>query len=230
MRKHNFEYLLAGLLIILILDPIIAVRMDHVSSVFFEASYLLALIIGAWSLMHNARWFTIGVVLAVLAVVLTAMSLYLKSMLVLVLDLSVMLVFFLLTTCFALRHIFIDQELSVNKLMGSLCVYLLMGIMWSILYIFAYLHTPDAFSNLTGTRGELLYYSYVTLTTLGYGSIVPLTPLTRTLAYLEAIAGQFYLAVLVAGLVGAYVSQRLPGGKQAEATQVANEASPARES
>lgn len=227
MRKHNFEYLLAGLLIILILDPMLDVWLDDMSNILFEASYLVALIIGVWSLLHDRRWFVIGVILAVLAVAMTAMSVYLKSMPVLVIDLGIMLVFFLLTAIFALRYIFIDKELSLNKLMGSLCVYLLMGIIWSILYIFADLHTPGAFSNLQGTPGEFLYYSFVTLTTLGYGSIVPLTPLTRTLAYLEAIAGQFYLAVLVAGLVGAYVSQRMPGGGQTESTPVSDAPSPA---
>ena len=100
-----------------------------------------------------------------------------------------------------------SQRVGLNTIYASLCVYLLLGIIWSILYVLAYLHTPEAFSNLHGTRGELVYYSFVTLTTLGYGDIAPLTALARTLAYMEAVAGQFYLAVLVAGLVGAYVSQ-----------------------
>jgi len=47
----------------------------------------------------------------------------------------------------------------------------------------------------------LTYYSFVTLTTVGYGDISPVSPATRTLAWMEAITGQFYLAVIVAGLV-----------------------------
>ena len=53
---------------------------------------------------------------------------------------------------------------------------------------------------------ELMYYSFVTITTLGYGDLTPLKPMVRTLAYLEAILGQFYVAVLVAWLVGMYLS------------------------
>lgn len=64
------------------------------------------------------------------------------------------------------------------------------------------------------------YFSFVTLSTLGYGDILPMTPLTRILACLEAICGQFYLAVLVAGLVSVRVGQLGPpsqfGTKQVE--------------
>ena len=55
---------------------------------------------------------------------------------------------------------------------------------------------------------DWIYFSFVTLTTLGYGDILPLTFSARSLAYFEAIVGQFYLAVLVAGLVGAYLSEK----------------------
>jgi hypothetical protein len=55
---------------------------------------------------------------------------------------------------------------------------------------------------------RLLYFSFVTLTTLGYGDVLPLTLYAETLVTLEAVLGQFYLAVLVAGLISAYLSDR----------------------
>ena len=58
-------------------------------------------------------------------------------------------------------------------------------------------------------RGALSYYSFITLATVGYGDVTPTTPLARTLAWIEAITGQFYLAVLVAGLVGFKVTQAM---------------------
>jgi hypothetical protein len=54
---------------------------------------------------------------------------------------------------------------------------------------------------------SFLYFSFVTLTTAGYGDIAPVNPLIRTLAYLEMVTGQFYLAILVAGLVGLFIGQ-----------------------
>jgi len=59
-----------------------------------------------------------------------------------------------------------------------------------------------SFRNASGGFSDLVYYSFVTLTTVGYGDITPVTPLVRALTCLEAIAGQFYLAVLIARLVG----------------------------
>ena len=56
---------------------------------------------------------------------------------------------------------------------------------------------------------ELAYYSFVTLTTLGYGDITPATPYARALSNLEAIFGQFYIAILVAALVGIYIANRI---------------------
>lgn len=214
MGKHNFQYLLVGLLILLLFDPIISVRLEKLGDVISEASYLVVLVLGVWTLMNERRSFIVGLTLATLAILMTAVSLYFQSTTALMIDLGIMLVFYVLSLGVALRHIFVDRELTANKLMGSLCVYLLIGVGWSILYAFVYLLTPNAFSNIQGKSGELLYYSFVTLTTLGYGDIVPVTPVARTLAYLEAIAGQFYLAVLVAGLVGAYVSRRLPDSAQ----------------
>jgi hypothetical protein len=58
-------------------------------------------------------------------------------------------------------------------------------------------------------RGVLSYYSFITLATVGYGDVTPATALARTLAWIEAITGQFYLAVLVAGLVGIKVTQAI---------------------
>ena len=59
-----------------------------------------------------------------------------------------------------------------------------------------------------------MYFSFITITTLGYGDLIPLKPLARTFAFLEAIVGQFYVAVLVAWLVGMYLSDKTQDRKQ----------------
>ena len=72
---------------------------------------------------------------------------------------------------------------------------------------------PDSFNGLSSTNigtqlPELVYYSFVTITTLGYGDLTPVKPLARTVAFLEGFVGQFYVAVLVAWLVGMYLSSK----------------------
>jgi voltage-gated potassium channel len=94
-----------------------------------------------------------------------------------------------------------------------MCVYLLMGLIWAILYGLIFQFWPGAFNGMEGVNGKvsmdtLLYYSFVTLAGLGYGDITPIVPLARTLAYFEVISGQLYIAVLLAGLVGLFLNDR----------------------
>ena len=80
---------------------------------------------------------------------------------------------------------------------------------WALTYIVIDILDPTAFEQLAvsawagGT--DYVYFSFVTLTTLGYGDITPLTPVAQTLAWLEAVVGQLYLAILVARLVGLHI-------------------------
>ena len=88
-------------------------------------------------------------------------------------------------------------------------VYLLLGGIWSFFYHLAAFTIPQAFhwihgqppGNPTAPQRALLYFSYITLTTTGYGDITPAAPLTRTLALFEALAGQLYLVITLARLV-----------------------------
>jgi len=65
--------------------------------------------------------------------------------------------------------------------------------------------------NDRGFDSEWIYFSFVTMTTLGYGDVLPLSATARALPYLQAVFGQFYIAVLVAGLVSAHISDRQRG-------------------
>jgi len=85
--------------------------------------------------------------------------------------------------------------------------------MWSTAYTVLEFSQPGSFKGLTELvspvwNPDWIYFSFVTITTLGYGDITPLTQTARTLSFLEAIVGQFYIAVLVAGLVSAYISTK----------------------
>lgn len=119
---------------------------------------------------------------------------------------------FLLYICIlVLKHVFVSRRVTQDLICASLCVYLLIGVMWAGLYSAIDHVQPGSFTQGISSRDQLsvdaLYFSFTTLTTLGYGDIGPVTPWARMLAAIEAIIGQIYLAVLVARLVGLHISQ-----------------------
>ncbi|WP_247218049.1 potassium channel family protein [Synechococcus sp. C9] len=106
-----------------------------------------------------------------------------------------------------IQRLFQERRVTVNTLRGSVCVYLLIGTLWSIVYNIMYTVNPEAFAFSHPTTGEALYYfSFVTLTTVGYGDIAPVSPLARTATNVEAIMGQMYIAIIVARVVALYRS------------------------
>ncbi len=110
---------------------------------------------------------------------------------------------------FLMRVTKVGQE-TIN---AAICVYLSLGVAWAMAYVLLELLLPGAFRIAEYAKDsqimvlEMVYYSMVTLTTLGYGDITPVTPLAKNLSALEAIIGQVYLTVLVARLVSLNIAQ-----------------------
>ena len=102
---------------------------------------------------------------------------------------------------------------TVDLIYGAVSIYLMMGIAWSFLFMLVETIQPGSFfirpeQNIDGIldQADFIYYSFATLTTLGYGDITPATSQARSLAILEAVTGTLYIAVLIARLVGLYRS------------------------
>lgn len=105
------------------------------------------------------------------------------------------------------RYVFETHKVSMDMMYAGVCIYLLLGMIWTMIYTLLEIHAPGSFKlgleqpTVAVLQSQLNYFSYVTLATLGYGDIVPLSPMAQSLASLEAIVGQFYLAFVVARLV-----------------------------
>jgi hypothetical protein len=96
-----------------------------------------------------------------------------------------------------------------HRIQGAVAVLLLLGLVWANAYELLYLIHPDAFSGAVGNAPGAptwIYYSFVTLTTMGYGDITPVHPIARSLAISEALSGQLYIAVTLARLMALQVS------------------------
>ena len=96
-----------------------------------------------------------------------------------------------------------------RRIEGAVAAYLLLGLAWAGAYEWVALRDPAAFSGAVGTAGDpWIYYSLVTLTTMGYGDITPVSPVARSLATSEAFTGQLYLAILISRLVALELAAR----------------------
>jgi voltage-gated potassium channel len=110
-----------------------------------------------------------------------------------------------------LKFIINEKETTKEVIFAAVVVYLLMAMMWAYLYMILAYFYPGSLSISEGPSRDTfqyLYFSFVTITTLGYGDIAPLTHKAGSLVILEAVTGQIYLVVVVAWLVGMYVSRR----------------------
>jgi hypothetical protein len=114
------------------------------------------------------------------------------------------------------RSIFTSREVDLDSIFGAICGYLLLGVACALTYAMIYAANPESFQlgdlirqqmeQGDYSRNVFIYYSFVTLTTVGYGDVTPLSIPARTLAWVEAMTGQMYLAVLIAGLISALVA------------------------
>jgi voltage-gated potassium channel len=117
------------------------------------------------------------------------------------------------------KDIFFGDRITSEQIFGSVCAYLLIGLMFSSIYGFLFLVNREAFAfsdalanYLTINHedqnfGIFTYFSFVTMTSLGYGDMAPISEMARTLAWIQAVLGQLYLAITVAALVGLHIAQ-----------------------
>ena len=121
-------------------------------------------------------------------------------------------VFLSIVVALLIRRSMARGRITAERIVAAICAYLLLGLIWSEAYqVLAAIYYPTPILSGAGESGhfaynEYLYFSFVTLTTLGYGDILPVHASSRVLAYLEAVTGVLYLATLVARLVAQHIA------------------------
>ena len=127
--------------------------------------------------------------------------------------------FLIFTTAVVLQFLFRQERVTADSILGGINVYLLLGIAYAVLHALVETVTPGSYTvggvgvtellARAGSEGfsELVYFSFVTFTTLGYGDIVPANSVSGMLSASEAVVGQLYVAIFVARLVSLQVSQ-----------------------
>jgi len=208
--RHRFIFLLAALLSMLAVVPFLEGFIGL--RTLFNAFLSVVLVSAVYALSQKIWHLTAAAVLAIPMLISIWSDYFVRNDALFLVGRICGVLFIAFTIFHILRHIFHQQEVTKDTIAGAAAVYLLFALMWAFLYaVLAHLQ-PGSFAisaaETLGERNVYMYFSFVTITTLGYGDITPLTYLAGSMAILEAVVGQLYLVVLVAWLVGMYVSKK----------------------
>lgn len=196
------EVSLAVLLIVLAVHIFIIIPLGQVTTfgrTIFLVFYFFLLVAGLVVLLKNTKLRAIALVLLV---VLTIAKLF-QSDTVKVVDDLVTALYCMLLGWVVLLRTFKNGPITSYRVLGAIVVYLLVAFIFALLFHAVYLLAgPDTFKGLsTGDKKEFMYFSFVTLTSTGYGDICAALPFVRSLANLEGLIGQLYPAIIIARLV-----------------------------
>jgi len=210
--KGNFTYLLCGLLTLLLSSALAQQFAGSFGSRLTLLMVVFAIALSLFSISYSPRLFRAGILLAVIALINALISQFISYAVLDLLQLFLLGLFYFVMMLAVIRQVIFSKEINNNRIIGSVCLYLLLGLIWAVLFSFLGYFDNHAFNSMTvkdwpAQFSTLIYFSFVTLSTLGFGDITPASPLARFLVYTEALSGQFYLAILVASLIGAKFSR-----------------------
>jgi hypothetical protein len=218
IQKRKYLILTVPLLLLLILYPVF--EESFVGTIFLKLLSTATLITAVYAVSERRRPLCIALILAIPAIGTGwAVLVYTSAGFVLAQSTTSMLLY-AFTTIMIVRSI-IRGHLTDDMIFGAISVYLLMGITWATAYMSLEGSGISAFVINYGNGpgglpafSDFLYFSFITLATVGYGDITPLSAAARSLAYLEAVSGTLFMAVFIARLIGALAShQEDPGNK-----------------
>ncbi len=219
----RFLFLLVTLLLWIGLVPFLE-RND-----FFEVHLLLDIAFSGiflstiFAVSPTRRQGLLVTLLGLSAIIMTWVSYRLPTPVILTTKLTLTVLFLTYAVIRILTFIFTARRISRDVIFASIVVYLIIGLIWAIAYQMLEHYMPGSLGLIDGPFGEnnylYTYYSFVTLTTLGYGDVTPLNDIAGSFAIMEAIIGQLYMTVLVARLVGMHIAHSAAKDRGAEETR-----------
>jgi hypothetical protein len=155
--------------------------------------------------------------LAIIVIIIEWISEILELPILNKLSLIINICFFILIVVLLILQIAQAKQVTLHVIMESIIGYLMLGLAFSILIAlvcaidsnaFSFNYLSDQMDPSISYASNYIYFGFVTLTTLGYGDIAPLSPVAKSLSNFISISGQMYVAVIIAVLVGKYISQK----------------------
>lgn len=199
----NYAFFLGSLFLMLILPPIAALYSDL--TIVMEITFGLVVFM---SCLYTATNYKDLIIMSLLGLFLFLLFLrYAEGGQVSILNPIVTFVFFTLVFTRIIRYVFRERAITANDLFALASGYLILGVLATPFFYFLHINFPGSFQIAAEDEFyELLYFSFITLTAVGYGDITPLHPLAKSFSLLLGIIGQLYLAVLVGIIIGKYLA------------------------
>ena len=212
IRRRRFAYLTMSLLLLIVLYPY--VQGDTWGQVFLSLLATIVMITSVIAVGDKRRHTVIALVFAApwfLILLSKFPILPVNTKLLAREEIVFAFLLFAYTTYRIFMHIIKSREVTTEILFASISVYMLIGLSWATIYIIINPYHPGSFIDRDGTfvhtGADFLFFSYITLTTVGYGNIEAISEQARSLASVEALCGQLYLTIMVARLVGLHISK-----------------------
>ncbi len=207
-KLDRFLFLLVALTIYIGIAPFIR---EYIKlHLFLTIAFSAILISVVYAISHTKRQAILVTFVVVPMLVLNWLLFWIKIPTVFTATHLSDILFLAFTIAMILRFIIQADHVTRDVLFAAVVVYLLIGVTWSMIYALLEHHVPGSFDFIEGQIQDsdyaFIYYSFVTLTTLGYGDVTPLTSQAGALVILEALIGQLYLAIMIARLVGLHIS------------------------
>jgi len=209
-RLWSQESGLSGMIIILAIMQFVLIPMFGSYSSFMillNIFWMLFLFAGIFSLATSNKQAVLISIIPILFVIFSWINVFIKTPFVLVVELILSICTFSLLIILVLKKVFEPGPITAHRIIGSIVIYMLMAQLWTVVYVFFYEHISGSFQltmppfESNSLQANFLYFSYVTISTTGFGEILPLYPLARALVNLEAIFGVLYPVVLIGRLV-----------------------------
>jgi voltage-gated potassium channel len=209
LLKFNLALLFSLLTMIFIL-PVIPFDGELLTRIIL----ILIVISGMFAAEFNAKLLRFLLGLGTITLALTAISIFLveaRNLTIVVFVFNTL--FFIIVTVALVSHVAQADKVGGSTVICAINSYLLIGLSMSLLIVILDLFAPNSFTNIPAEQDSFcvfIYFAFVTLTTLGYGDISPITPLARSLSTFTALFGQLYLVIIMALIVGKYLNARGP--------------------
>jgi len=210
--KSRFIYIIIAIMLVILVAPFIrhSGLTGHLITTLITAMIPLSTF---YALTADRNRAILILIIATHFVILDGMSMFFAHSYLLVTGISFGIVLYFYIVVLLVRKLLSYRVVTADLIYCAISTYFLIGVMWSGIYTVLEGIYPDSFSGIT-EAGDFLYFSFVILTTVGFGDITPQTIISKRLVIFEAATGCIYLAVIIAMIVGRYMSMEQKQGSK----------------